>query len=127
MFKLCRRHVLGRCLGYSVHELLGGLLPRLDRLDSVYFMHGGLLLRNYRSFGGDWCMRGWLILGRVCIGVCELRGRHLLSCFLVVIVHELCGGNLSVDLRLDCMHGVYCGVLLRDDWTYCSDGCMCRG
>jgi len=110
-----------------VHKLLGGLLPRLDRLDSVYVMHGGLLLRYYRPFSRDWCMLGWLILGHVCISVCELRGRHLLSYILVVIVHELRGGKLPVDLRLDCMHGVYCGVLLRDDWTYCSDGRVCRG
>ena len=110
-----------------MHKLLGGLLPRLDRLDSLYVMPGGLLLRDYWAFSRDWCMRGWLILGRVRISVCELRGRHLHSCFLVIIVHELRCGHLPGVLRLDCMHGVLCGVLLRDLWTHCSDGGVRRG
>ena len=90
-------------------------------------MHGRLLLRDYWAFSRDWCMRGWLILSRVCISVCELRGRHLHSYVFVIIVHELRGGHIPRVLRLDCMHGVYCGVLLRDHWTHCSDRGVRRG
>ena len=90
-------------------------------------LYGGLLLRDYWAFSRDWCMRGWLILGRVRISVCELRGRHLHSCFVVIIVHELRCGHLPRDRRLDCMHGVHCGVLLRDHRPHCGDGRLRRG
>ena len=93
----------------------------------MFVMHGGLLLRYYRPYSRDWCMRGWLILGRICICVCELHGRQLHSCVLVIIVHELRGGRFPRNIRLDCMHGVHCGVLLCFDWSHCSDrGVRCR-
>ena len=85
------RQVLGRCIRDNVHKLCSWFFSGIHRVDFLFVMHGGLLLRYYRPYSRDWCMRGWLILGRVCICVCELRGRHLHSCVLVVIVHELLG------------------------------------
>ena len=108
-------------------ELCGWLIPVNIISELLFYLHGGLLLRDNRSNKRDWRMRGWLILGRVRIGVCELRGRHLHSCVRVDIVHKLLGGHFSCVFRLDFVHSVHCGVLLRDGWTHSSDRSVRRG
>ena len=105
------RQVLG-CFSDCVHKLLGGLLPRFDWLDSMLIVYSGLLLQFYRSYDRDGCLRGWLLFGRVCYCVCELRGRHLRSCVVVVIMYELRGEHLPKFLRLTFVHCVYRRLLL---------------
>jgi len=113
-WRLCCRDLFS---GFSINvfQLPGRILRGYIRDIVLHWMSCGVILRHDWSIRSNWqlCCRD--LFSGFSISVFQLPGRILCSNNRDVVLCKLLGEHLSILEGIDCVHFMFCGIILRHD------------
>jgi len=97
------------------------------RFTQLHIMSHGLILRHDRPECSNWSLYCGLLLGRFLNSLFELSIGIVFSVLIVDQLFRLSCGHFSGFDRINLMHGMSRGVVLRDNWSIGGHRYLCGG